>query len=88
MCAADIAKRNGDAAIAARYLATADAWQRSIERWTVTTNGPLSADPYYLRITANGDANSGRRSRSPTVARWSTNGGSWTRASWKSSASA
>jgi glucoamylase len=25
----------------------------------VTTNGPLSANPYYLRITANGDANSG-----------------------------
>jgi glucoamylase len=61
VCAADIAKRNGDAASAKRYLATADAWQRSIERWTVTTNGPLSADPYYLRITANGDANSGEQ---------------------------
>jgi glucoamylase len=25
----------------------------------VTTNGPLSSEPYYLRITANGDADSG-----------------------------
>ncbi len=58
VCAADIARRNGQASAAARYLATADAWQRTIERWTVTTNGPLSTSPYYLRITANGDANS------------------------------
>jgi glucoamylase len=61
VCAADIARRNGQAADAARYLATADAWQRDLERWTVTTNGPLSSNPYYLRITANGDANSGER---------------------------
>ncbi len=59
VCAADIARRNGQAAAAARYLATADDWQRNLERWTVTTNGPLSADPYYLRITADGDANAG-----------------------------
>jgi glucoamylase len=59
VCAADIAQRNGQPAAAARYLATADAWQRNLERWTVTTNGPLSADPYYLRITADGDANAG-----------------------------
>jgi len=59
VCAADIARRNGQAAAAGRYLATADDWQRNLERWTVTTNGPLSADPYYLRITADGDANAG-----------------------------
>jgi glucoamylase len=59
VCAADIAERNGQPEAAARYLATADAWQRNLERWTVTTNGPLSADPYYLRITADGDANAG-----------------------------
>jgi glucoamylase len=41
------------------YLATADEWQRSLEQWTLTTNGPLSSEPYYLRITDNGDANSG-----------------------------
>jgi len=59
VCAADIARRNGQAATAARYLATADGWQRNLEGWTVTTNGPLSSDPYYLRITADGDANAG-----------------------------
>jgi glucoamylase len=59
VCAADVARRNGQAAAAARYLATADAWQRDLERWTLTRNGPLSSEPYYLRITANGDANSG-----------------------------
>jgi glucoamylase len=66
VCAADIARRNGQPAAAERYLATADDWQRNLERWTVTTNGPLSADPYYLRITADylritadGDANAG-----------------------------
>jgi glucoamylase len=59
VCAADIARRNGQAAAAARYLRTADAWQGDLERWTLTRNGPLSPEPYYLRITANGDANSG-----------------------------
>jgi glucoamylase len=59
VCAADIARQNGDAARADRYLATADEWQRNLEQWTLTRNGPLSTEPYYLRITDNGDANSG-----------------------------
>jgi glucoamylase len=59
VCAADIAGRNGDAARAARYLATADEWQHNLEHYTVTTNGPLASTPYYLRITDNGDANTG-----------------------------
>jgi glucoamylase len=59
VCAAEIADRNGDPARAARYRATADQWQGNLERYTVTTNGPLSDDPYYLRITDNGDADSG-----------------------------
>jgi glucoamylase len=57
--AADIARENGATARAGRYLAVADEWQRSLETWTLTRNGPLSAEPYYLRITDNGDANSG-----------------------------
>jgi glucoamylase len=57
--AADIARANGDAARADTYLATADQWQRDLGRYTVTTNGPLSAEPYYLRITDNGDAGTG-----------------------------
>jgi glucoamylase len=57
--AADIARTNGDPARADSYLATADRWQRDLGRYTVTSNGPLSAEPYYLRITDNGDANTG-----------------------------
>jgi glucoamylase len=59
VCAANVAGRNGDRARAQTYLATADAWQRNLEHYTVTTNGPLSKKPYYLRITDNGDANTG-----------------------------
>jgi glucoamylase len=57
--AAYIARRNGDEGRFSSYLAKADEWQANLRRWTVTTNGPLSSRPYYLRITDNGDANSG-----------------------------
>jgi glucoamylase len=57
--AADIARVNEDPVRADTYLATADQWQRDLGRYTVTSNGPLSAEPYYLRITDNGDANTG-----------------------------
>ncbi|KAB2340030.1 glucoamylase [Actinomadura rudentiformis] len=57
--AADIARRNKEPDLAARYLRTADQWQRDLDRWTLTRNGPLAREPYYLRITDNGDANSG-----------------------------
>ncbi|HEY0487617.1 MAG TPA: glycoside hydrolase family 15 protein [Mycobacteriales bacterium] len=59
VCAADLARRSGDTARAARYETTADTWQRTLEHYTVTTNGPLSDRPYYLRITGNGDADTG-----------------------------
>jgi glucoamylase len=57
--AADIAQANGDRTRTDSYLATADLWQRNLGHYTVTSNGPLSPDPYYLRITDNGDANTG-----------------------------
>jgi glucoamylase len=57
VCAADIAKVNGNQAAADRYLQTADDWQQSVENWTVTTNGPLADHPYYLRITKDGNPN-------------------------------
>ena len=57
--AADIARRNGDNGRSASYLAKADEWQANLRKYTVTTNGPLSDRPYYLRITDNGDANTG-----------------------------
>jgi glucoamylase len=59
ICAADIARRNGAADRAAVYEATADAWEAAVEGWTATTNGPLSPDPYYVRITKDGNPNDG-----------------------------
>jgi glucoamylase len=59
VCAADIARRNGDSASAGRYLQTADAWQRQIQGWTATTNGPFSPRPYYLRVTKDGQPDAG-----------------------------
>ena len=59
VCAADIARANGDTAAANRYLNTADKWQSNVEKWTVTTNGPLADHPYYLRITKDGKPDKG-----------------------------
>jgi glucoamylase len=57
--AAEIARANGDDARADSYRATADEWRDGLRGWTVTTNGPLSPEPYYLRITDDGNANAG-----------------------------
>jgi glucoamylase len=59
VCAADIARRNGDTASAAKYEATADEWQSKVESWTATTNGPYSPKPYYLRLTKDAMPDSG-----------------------------
>jgi glucoamylase len=59
ICAADIAQRNGDATRAARYRSTADGFQRMVQSWTATTNGPYSPKPYYLRVTKDGNPNDG-----------------------------
>jgi glucoamylase len=50
VAAADMARQQGDSASAARYLARADAWRRSLEAWTFTRTGPLGGGQYYLRI--------------------------------------
>ena len=39
------------------YLAYADAWQRNVQAWTATTNGPYSSNPYYLRLTKDANPN-------------------------------
>jgi glucoamylase len=59
--AADIAEKNKASGDAKRYLDTADAWQRDLNKWTLTTTGKLSKDPYYLRITDDGDGDSGKK---------------------------
>jgi glucoamylase len=59
ICAADIARKNGDDASAATYEQTADDWQKNVESWTATTNGPYSDKPYYLRITKDANPNDG-----------------------------
>ena len=59
MVGAGIARKNGGNARADHYLQAADSWRRQPGRWTVTTDGLLSSRPYFLRITADGDANAG-----------------------------
>ncbi|HEY7122614.1 MAG TPA: glucodextranase DOMON-like domain-containing protein [Ktedonobacterales bacterium] len=55
--AAAIASINGDTGSANVWLGVADDWQRSIEGWTVTTNGPLASHPYFIRLSKTGDPN-------------------------------
>ena len=57
VAAADLAQANGDTASAAVWLGVADDWQRSIKGWTVTTNGPLAAARYFIRLSKTGDPN-------------------------------
>ncbi len=61
VCAADIAKKNGDDVSTALYLKTADEWQANIEKWTATTKGKYGDGNYYVRITANGKPDAGER---------------------------
>ena len=55
VAAGTIAEQHGDSADAQVYLATADLYQRSIKSWDVTTNGPLSPSPYFIRLSKTGD---------------------------------
>ena len=55
--AAHIASANRDPLHAAVYQATADDFARNIKGWTVTTTGPQSTSPYFLRLSKNGDPN-------------------------------
>ena len=51
ICAADIARRNGDTASAERWELVADEWESQVDAWTATSNGPYDPKPYYLRLT-------------------------------------
>jgi glucoamylase len=59
VCAADMARHHGDRASARHWLRVADRWKAHVKGWTVTTNGPLSKRPYFLRLTKNGRPNTG-----------------------------
>jgi glucoamylase len=57
VAAAKIAQVNGDTNSAQVWFGVADDWQRSVEGWTVTTNGPLAQHPYFIRLSKTGDPN-------------------------------
>ncbi len=59
VCLADLMQRGGQGAEASGYLEAADKWRDSLDGWTVTTKGPHSSEPYYLRLTKNGKPDSG-----------------------------
>ena len=55
--AAAIADEHHDTADAAVYQATADDFQRNVQSWTVTSTGPDSSSPYFIRLSKTGDPN-------------------------------
>ena len=57
VAAAAIADANGNHSLAMVYRGVADDWQRSVKGWTVTTRGPLSSAPYFIRLSKTGDPN-------------------------------
>ena len=56
VAAAHLAQAAGDYARARLYLATADEYQRNVERWTVTSSGPY-APRYFVRLSPTGHPN-------------------------------
>lgn len=59
LCAAYIAKVNGAAGQAATYQSTALTWANEMDGLTYTTSGPYGGGSYFLRITPDGNPNSG-----------------------------
>lgn len=68
--AAKMARDVDDLGSAALYLATADDWVRHVKDWTVVRSGPLSEQPYFLRISD---------TQNPANGHWIEikNGGGW-----------
>ncbi len=59
ICAADIARMNGDTASQKRYTDTADFYQSNVVKWTYTTTGSHGNGHYFIRIGSTGNANDG-----------------------------
>jgi glucoamylase len=55
VAAASIARVQGDRASQRLFLATADNFRRLILATTITDNGPLSAQPYFIRVGKTGN---------------------------------
>src|SRR5580704_11760004 len=55
VAAAAIARVQGDTTSQRLFLATADNFRRLILTTTVTDNGPLSSQPYFIRVDKTGD---------------------------------
>jgi glucoamylase len=55
VAAAAIARVQGDEVSARLFLATADDFRRLILATDVTSNGPLSSQPYFIRVDKTGD---------------------------------
>jgi glucoamylase len=61
VCAAEAAKKNGDAVSSKKWLATADEWRANVDKWTATKTGKYADGNYYLRITQNGKPDAGEK---------------------------
>jgi glucoamylase len=59
ICAASIAETNGATSQAATYQSTALSWASELDGLTYTTTGPYGNGDYFLRITPDGNPNSG-----------------------------
>jgi len=59
LCAADIARINGDSVNQTRYTNYADYYQALVPNWTFTTSGSLGNHAYFERIDDNANPNDG-----------------------------
>lgn len=61
VAAAEIAMKHGATADATRYRKAAREWSSRLPEWTVTSSGPHSPRPYYIRIAQRGRPDAGDR---------------------------
>ena len=89
ICAADIARRNGDTARAKTYEATADTFQRNVRRGRRRPTARTARTPTTCASARTATRTTAARTTSATTtSTWSTSARSWTRASSASSCSA
>jgi glucoamylase len=71
VCAADIARMNGDTASQTLYDDAADYWQAMVQNWTFTNTRPLGGNYYFERIDSDSNPND------PAIITISNGGGSY-----------